>query len=221
MPRGKDAATSGQCRQAGTRPTSIATYAVGTLAGPRSETSRVSETDLPGWDDVAAEADRLSLASTPAELHGALCGWLAGGGADAPDWPARVLVDAELPVPAVGDALDRLRSASAAQLGDTDFGFELLLPDAADQVAERAAALFAWCRAFLGGFGLAVGDKPLSDEGEEALGDIGNLAAARIDDVDPESDEEPLTEIEEYVRMAVLLLHAECAMGPRHRQRLH
>ena len=188
---------------------------------PRIKASRVSETDLPGWDDVAATADRLSLASTPAELHGALCGWLAGGGADVRDWPARVLVDAALPTPAVDDALDRLRSASARQLSDTDFGFELLLPEAADQVAERAAALFAWCRAFLGGFGLAVGDKPLSEEGEEALGDIANLAAARIDDVDPDSDEEPLTEIEEYVRMAVLLLHADCALGPRHRQRLH
>lgn len=183
--------------------------------------NRVSETDLPGWDDVAAEADRLSLASTPAELHGALCGWLAAGGEDARDWIARVLVDAELPTPAMDDPLDRLRKASVAQLGDTDFGFELLLPAAGDEVAERAAALFAWCRAFLGGFGLAVGDRSLSDEGEEALGDIGNLAAARIDDVDPETDEEPLTEIEEYVRMAVLLLHADCAMGPRHRQRLH
>ncbi len=181
----------------------------------------MSETNLPGWDDVAAEAHQLSLASTPAELHGALCGWLAAGGADARDWLAHVLVDTELPTPVADGALDRLRGASVAQLGDTDFGFELLLPEAADQVAERAAALFAWCRSFLGGFGLAVGDKPLSDEGEEALGDIGNLAAARIDDVDPESDEEPLTEIEEYVRMAVLLLHADCAMGPRHRQRLH
>lgn len=185
------------------------------------ENNCVSETELPGWEEVASAARGLSLASTPAELHGALCGWLAGGGVDARDWVARVLVDAELPTPALDDALDRLRTASVVQLGDTDFGFELLLPAVADQVAERAAALFDWCRAFLGGFGLAVGDKPLSDEGEEALGDIGNLAAARIDDVEPESDEEPLTEIEEYVRMAVLLLHADCALGPRHRQRLH
>ena len=53
------------------------------------------------------------------------------------------------------------------------------------------------------------------------MGDIGNLAAARVEDVDPEGDEESLTEIEEYVRMAALLLHADCALGPRHRQRLH
>lgn len=180
----------------------------------------MSETDLPGWDDVAAASVRLSLASTPAELHGALCGWLSGGGADARSWPALVLADPILPTPAEGDVLDRLRTASAAQLADTDFGFELLLPDDAE-VIERAGEMFAWCRAFLGGFGLSVGEKKLSEEGEEALGDLANLAAARIDDVDPEGDEESLTEIEEYVRMAVLLLHADCALGPRHRQSLH
>lgn len=180
----------------------------------------MSETDLPGWADVAAAADRLNLASTPAELHGGLCGWLAAGGSDARSWPALVLADPMLAAPVEGDVLDRLRSASLAQLGDTDFGFELLLPDPED-VAERAGAMFAWCRAFLGGFGLAVGDKKLSEEGEEALGDLANLAAARVDDVDPDGDEESLTEIEEYLRMAVLLLHADCAMGPRHRQRLH
>ncbi len=183
----------------------------------------MSETDLPGWADVAAAADHLDLASTPAELHGALCGWLAGGGADLRAWLAQVLADPDLPAPIEGDALDRLRSASVAQLEAPDFGFELLLPDQ-DEVIERAGAMFAWCRAFLGGFGLAVGDKnenKLSDEDEEALGDLANLAAARVDDVDPEGDEESLTEIEEYVRMAVLLLHADCAMGPKHRQRLH
>lgn len=187
---------------------------------PIIESARVSETDLPGWADVAAAADRLHLASTPAELHGALCGWLAGGGGDSRSWPALVLADPILPAPANDDALDRLRTASVAQLSDADFGFELLLPDD-DDVVERAGAMFAWCRCFLGGFGLSVAEKTLSEEAEEALGDIANLAAARIDDVDPEGDEESLTEIEEYLRMAVLLLHADCALGPKHRQRLH
>ena len=187
----------------------------------RNESSRVSETDLPGWTDVASAADRLSLATTPAELHGALCGWLAAGGEDVPGWPALVMADGSLPVPAQGDPLDCLRCASAAQLDDTDFGFQLLLPDDSVPVAERAGAMFDWCRAFLGGFGLAVADRKLSEEGEEALADIANLAAARVDDVDPEGDEESLAEIEEYLRMAVLLLHADCTLGPRHRQRLH
>ncbi|HTL14670.1 MAG TPA: UPF0149 family protein [Thermomonas sp.] len=182
----------------------------------------MSDNELPDWDLVASEAQRLALASTPAELHGALCGWLAAGGADARDWPAHVMADPGLAAPAEGDPLDRLRTATVAQLSDPGFGFELLLPAAGEgQVAERAGAMFAWCRAFLGGFGLAVGDKTLSPEDEEALGDLANLAAARIDDVDPDNDEESLTEIEEYLRMAVLLLHADCAMGPRFRNRLH
>ena len=180
----------------------------------------MSETELPAWADVATAADRLELASTPAELHGALCGWLAGGGTNQPDWIGTVMADPGLPAPTSGDVLDQLRDASAAQLGDTDFGFEMLLPND-DDVQVRAGAVFAWCRGFLGGFGLAVGDKPLSEESQEALGDLANLAGARIEEVDPEQDEESLTEIEEYLRMAVLLLHADCALGPRSRQRLH
>ncbi|MEF9978144.1 MAG: UPF0149 family protein [Thermomonas sp.] len=180
----------------------------------------MSETELPAWDDVATAADRLELATTPAELHGGLCGWLAGGGAAEPGWIATVMADPSLPAPTPGDALDQLRDTSAAQLGDADFGFDLLLPET-DDVQLRAGAVFAWCRGFLGGFGLAVGDKALSEDGQEALGDLANLAAARIEEVDPEQDEESLTEIEEYLRMAVLLLHADCALGPRSRQRLH
>lgn len=176
--------------------------------------------ELPAWSDVAADAERLRLASTPAELHGALAGWLAAGGADVPGWLAEVLADPGLPVPAADSPLHALRAATTAQLADPEFGFQLLLPDEADTVA-RAGELFAWCRGFLGGFGLAVGDRKLSPEGEEALADLANLAAARTEDVAQEGDEEALTEIEEYLRMAVLLLHADCALGPLHRQRLH
>ena len=180
----------------------------------------MSETELPSWTDVAAAADRLALASSPAELHGALCGWLAAGGADTAGWPALVMADPGVPAPQPDDALDRLRGASVAQLGDPDFGFQLLLPDG-EKTVVRAAALFAWCRAFLGGFGLAVDGKPLSEEGQEALRDLANLGAAQVDENDDGSDEDALVEIEEYLRMAVLLLHADCALGPQHRQRLH
>lgn len=180
----------------------------------------MSDPALPGWPEVAAAADRLSLASSPAELHGALCGWLAAGGGSVADWLARVMADAALPAPTAGDALDQLRLASAAQLEDPAFGFQLLLPDA-DTAAERAQALFAWCRAFLGGFGLALDGKLLSEDGQEALRDLASLGAADVDENDDGSDEDALAEIEEYLRMAVLLLHADCAMGAQHRQRLH
>ena len=176
---------------------------------------------LPDWDEVAQEAARLMLATSPAELHGALCGWLAGGGVSAARWLADIMADPELPAPSSGDALARLHAVSMAQMEDPEFGFELLLPEGQSTVV-RAEALFAWCRAFLGGFGLMLGDKLLSEADEEALSDLANLASASLEEGDEGSeDEESLAEIEEYLRMVVLLLHADCAMRAQHRQRLH
>src|SRR5690606_16255578 len=115
---------------------------------------------LPTPEEVAAASRELGLATPAAELHGALCGWLAGGGADVPDWTARVMADADLPPPAADSALDRLRKATAAQLEDGEFAFQLLLAEDDAGVRPRAQALFAWCRGFLGAFGLAAGAQP-------------------------------------------------------------
>lgn len=178
--------------------------------------------ELPSYDEIALVARQWRLAADPAELHGALCGWLAGGGADEAAWPARVLADDQVPTPTEDSPLDRLRQVSVAQLEDRSFAFELLLPAADMQAVERADALFGWCRGFLGGFGLAAGAKPpLSEEGSEALQDLARLAQASPEGGDEEEDEDALSEIEEYVRVAVLLLHGDCVMGPRHRKRLN
>lgn len=179
-------------------------------------------TKLPELSAVDAEIRRLSLATTAFELHGALCGWLSGGGASTPAWLASVLVDDTLIAPASGSALDRLRIGSAAQLADRSFNFELLLPGSEASLVERSGALFDWCRGFLGAFGLAAGGQPpLSEEGSEALGDLARLAAAQSQDDGDEDDEEALAEIEEFVRVAVLLLHGDCVLAAEHRQRLN
>ena len=177
---------------------------------------------LPSPDQVASAARALGLAVSPAELHGALCGWLAGGGAAGVDWPAKVLADDALPPVPAGGALAQLQEASASQFDDRDFGFELLLPGADASLAERSGALFDWCRGFLGSFGLASGaNPPLSEESREALADIARLAAASPQDEGDEEDEDALSEIEEFVRVAVLLLHGDCVLAPRHRQQFN
>lgn len=179
--------------------------------------------ELPDYNAVASQAAALGLAATPAELHGGLCGWLAGGGVDRTDWLAAVLADPGMPAPEEGSALARLRVATVAQLEDRDFGFGLLLADPAAALGERTGALFDWCRGFLGGFGLATGTRPtLSEEGEEALGDLARLAAARSEEFEAgDEDEDALAEIEEFVRVAVLLLHGDCVMAARHRKSLN
>lgn len=177
---------------------------------------------LPSLDEVEAAIREAGLGVDAAELHGSLCGWLAGGATLQDDWPARVMADAALPPVAEGSVLDALGRASAGQLEDHAFGFELLMPAGEAPLVERSGALFAWCRGFLGGFGLAAGqDPPLSAEGREALADLARLAAATPQDEGDQDDEDALAEIEEFVRVAVLLLHGDCALGPRHRKQLH
>ncbi|MEG3191751.1 UPF0149 family protein [Lysobacter sp. D1-1-M9] len=178
--------------------------------------------ELPVLAAIDAEIQRLSLAVTASELHGGLCGWLAGGGAAVREWPAKVLADDAIPAPAADTPLDELRRASAAQLADRSFGFELLLPDPQAPLVDRSGALFDWCRGFLGAFGMAVGGRPkLSEESNEALFDLAKLAAAQPQEDGDDEDEAALVEIEEFVRVAALLLHGDCVLAAEHRQRLN
>ena len=178
---------------------------------------------LPGYAELAVELAAQETGLDPAELHGSLCGWLAGAGArDRAGWFAAVMADPLLPSPAADSLLDRLYTASVQQLESADFEFELLLPDDERPVNERGDALMAWGRGFLGGFGLAAGESPpLSEESSEALADLARITASELSYEDPGADEEALGEVTEFVRVAVMLVHSDCVLGPRHRRRLN
>lgn len=177
---------------------------------------------LPPVTEVEQACREAGLATPAPELHGGLCGWLAGGGDTSGNWLANVMVDDTLPAPAEGSVLARLAAVTSAQFEDRAFGLELLAPGEEASLAERSGALFDWCRGFVGAFGLAAGGEPrLSDEGSEALADLARLARATAQDDGDEEDEAALAEIEEFVRVAALLLHGDCAMAARHRSRLN
>lgn len=167
---------------------------------------------LPAADAVAAEAARLRLGVDPFELHGSLCGLVCGGGRATPtDWLRQLAIDSDPgTAPAADGALAQLYTASQQQLADSELGFDRLQPDEDAPLDVRAEALLAWCRGFLGGFGLAsAAQPPLSDEAAEALDDLGRIAQTSLSYEDPDSDEEALAEIGEFVRVAALLLYAE------------
>jgi uncharacterized protein YgfB (UPF0149 family) len=133
-----------------------------------------------------------------------------------------MLADPEPVAIAPDSALDRMFTATAGLLEAPDFGFELLLPAADEAVSERGEALLGWCRGFLGGFGLAAGAAPpLTEESRDALADLGRIAGSELSYEDPETDEEALEEVAEFVRVAALLLHSDCVLGPRHRRSLN
>ena len=82
--------------------------------------------------------------------------------------------------------------------------------------------MLGWCRGFLGGFGLAAGENPpLGEDSADALRDLARMAASELSYEDPEGDEESLAEVSEFVRVAALLLHGDCVLGPRHRKSLN
>lgn len=188
---------------------------------PREETDQ--SLDLPDRATLVAALAAARVSVDPSELHGSLCGYLAGGGTlNADGWLRQLALDDDGASASGSDALDRLRSATLAQLTAQDFDFQLLLPDDDAPLAERADALIAWCNGFLGGFGLAAPESDaLSDEAAEALHDLGRIAASDLAYDESDADEDALAEIVEFVRVAALLLHGDCALGAQRKRQLH
>ncbi len=169
----------------------------------------VAESDLPSLSEVERALSDAAIGIDAAELHGSICGLLSAGGRLAgADWLEALAVEGPRQPP--GGVLDRLRSRTLTQLGDTEYGFDLLLPGEDADLGDRVEALGAWCRGFLGGFGLGTASaSQLSDEAREAIEDLARIAQAELSFDDDEDDANALEEIIEFVRVAVLLLHSE------------
>lgn len=205
-----------QCTQA------FATAPAGSLLldwGNDSNARAAVSDSLPVYADVAAQIEALALSVDPSELHGSLCALRCGDAARS-NWLAEAMSDDSLAPPPPGSPLARLDAATVAQLGAADFGLELLLPEAEAPVAERGEGLVAWCRGFLGGVGLAGLHATLGEEAREALGDVARIAESEVSYDDPEADEEALIELDEFVRVAALLVHGDC-LAAQDRRRLH
>ncbi|HET6551936.1 MAG TPA: UPF0149 family protein [Dyella sp.] len=174
--------------------------------------------EIIGYDELDDTVVHLKLAIPASELHGSLCGFLAGGGRVGKQSLVEVLhLDNEVKPTGRDQALlERLVTQSEAELADPELGFEPLLPADDRPLPERAEALGDWCRGFLGGFGLAGAEthRKLSDEAQEILRDLGTIAASAFDFGDEGEDEDALIELHEFVRMGAMLLFAECAKRP-------
>ncbi|GLQ96835.1 UPF0149 family protein [Dyella mobilis] len=171
--------------------------------------------ELIGYDELDDIVVHLRLGATASEVHGSLCGFLAGNGQLGRRSLLEVLhLDAgEVKVSQADQAvLEQLVRQSEGELADPELGFEPLLPADDRPLPERADALVDWCRGFLGGLGLngpAARDK-LSEEGKEILGDLANIASAQLDFGNEDEDEDALIEVHEFVRMGAMLLFTEC-----------
>lgn len=175
---------------------------------------------LPDYADAAATLQRCGLPQSPAEAHGFALGLFVGEVADPRavwqrEWysqfdPADVLAG-ECRV-----MLERVFAGVYSADRHMPLQLLLLLPDGIAADPARVSAVRDWCQGFLFGFGLggkAVSAR-LSAEARELLHDFAEFTRLNTDDVENSAENQAaLMEIEEYVRMGVMLIRDELAGG--------
>lgn len=126
----------------------------------------------------------------------------------------------DLPDPQVRQALQAMADRTRDEVLEPEFEFSPLLPGDDRPFRERAIALYDWARGFVFGLGVAgVGRDGLSEQGREALGDFTEITRMDLDNLDEdEANEVALMELQEFVRVAALLIFEECgrAQGGGH-----
>jgi yecA family protein len=172
------------------------------------------------YEQLDALVQRLHIGTTASELHGSLCGYLAGGGkVTGNSLVAQLQLDGEGGAPPAAEQalLEQLVQQCATALADPEMGFAPMLPADDRPLDERAEATAEWCRGFLGGFGLtgASTHAKLTDEAQEMLHDLGAIASSSFDYGDENEDEDALIEVQEFIRVGAMLLHAECSIRDR------
>lgn len=166
------------------------------------------------YQDLSDTLVRLRAGVSASDLHGSLTGYLcAGGKASADTWLDALALDFA-DTSAAGDSFAILFRQCRKQLDDAELGFEPMMPADDADLSPRAEALVDWCRGFLGGVGLAGNmSDGVSETAREIVKDFGAIAASNFDYTGSEEDETALAEVIEFVRVGVLLFHAELAPG--------
>lgn len=164
---------------------------------------------MPDFDDLADRLRDQEVLLSPAEIHGQLCGYIcAGEHMNGVAWLDPQHLQSQ---PAL---FMQLYQVSFQKINDFAFDFELLLPDEDTDLQLRAQALGDWCAGFLIGIGMSGMDIE-GEDAEETVDALMHIEA--IADIDYENlsmdntDERAFLEVIEYVRLAVLMLHANIA----------
>ena len=172
---------------------------------------------LPVYSRLAQVLKSLGLVQGASEIHGLLCGMLSAGTSQAHvDWIEGLF--GELPaddllVQEMRQMVGQLYQTSRRQLSDEGVEFSLLLPDDDAPLEERARALVNWCEGYLYGLGMGgVSEQQLAGDAKEALNDISAFTQLDLDNPGgEESDEYAYMELQEFLRVATLLIREELA----------
>ena len=173
--------------------------------------------------DFATAQAQLTTAGVIAhasEIHGALTGLVCAGFTYEDNSYLTIITDMFNNGEALPQAVKSLITILYNQLWqniiDDNYGFELLLPDDDDSLAERSNGLCQWVQGFTLGFGLQQKNtQSLPEDIQEILKDFVEIAQLSSDiDDDDEDSEQAFYEIVEYVRISALLCFSEFGVAP-------
>ena len=168
------------------------------------------------YEQVAQLLAASEVPSSPAEVHGVVCGQMSSG-----PGPLRPLVSGQLLgleegglPPVLEELLVRFSREISEQLESGEFAFQPLLPSDDEELSQRVNAIGRWCEGFNVGFaaGFGRGDAFIPEETREVLGDFARIAEVddRLEDAGAEEQrEEDLMEVVEYVRMAATSVYLQ------------
>ncbi|MAT51937.1 MAG: hypothetical protein CMK32_12220 [Porticoccaceae bacterium] len=168
------------------------------------------------YDELVALLDREDFEETAAEVHGIICGRLAGGERLAGEKLRNALVESltseeELVDNALPE-LTRLYQQALESLSDASFAFKPLLPGDDVDLGVRVCALGDWAQGFLDGLSDAgLARQGLSEEMTGALEDIAAISQVGYEGDGDNEDETDFAELEEYIRVAAILIFSERA----------
>lgn len=174
------------------------------------------------YEALAHALTQLGLQQSAAEYHGALCGLVCAG---APlRWDLGLATEDAQATGATAEAgqalLTDLATQVEADLAAEDMPFAPLLPDDDTDIAQRAEALGDWCQGVLFGIACKPGLQPdaLSDDAQEMIRDLTEIARAQANEgagegAEEQIDEAAYAELVEYVRVGAQLFFFEFRAG--------
>jgi len=167
------------------------------------------------FEELVRHLEVEGFEESASEIHGLLAGRVAGGERiDAQALGSALVESFDSDQELVENALPMLQTLYASiveAFERPDFSFHPLLPGDDVALSDRVVALSEWCQHFLSGLGdSGLGTRAeLSEELNGAIADIAAIAQVSYDGDDEEEDEMDLFELEEYVRMAAMMIFAE------------
>ena len=164
------------------------------------------------FDDLFHSFASTGLLVGPSELQGMFCGRLVMGEVLSESsllQHSAEYVDREN-LDDIDSELVALYQQCLEQIHHQGFEFQLLLPEEEVPIGQRTQALAHWCQGFLYGLGRAGLHEgvALSEDAVETLEDLSAISQLHFEDAESD-DEMNFFELVEFVRVVVLVLHAE------------